>query len=231
MNVYMIGCGGIGGWLAQNLAKMLGDADSLTLIDKDKIEDHNLDRQLFEPRAVGSVKCMVLGRTIHARCTTVPKASFLGDEGRGAVTRFDPSSWVFVAADNHPARRTALRMCDASNSHCVIAANEMTDAEAYYYSPAWQDTGLDPRKYYPELLTGTFGDPLSPPCTGDVLQTAPQLALANMSAANYAMWLWWFWAQVAPTLKMDEARAVAPVHVTSTAGRLNVRTYAELGGI
>jgi len=225
MQIYMIGCGGIGGWLAQCLAKTLTKDDVLTLMDKDKLEPHNLDRQLFDENDVGLLKAEAMSRYLRtARCKVKVIPEFLGAD---LDFEFDSNSFIFVGADNHPARFKSLNLCDATNSSCIVAANGYECAEAYYYNWQWEGMTRDPREYYPELATDHEDDPLSPPCTGEVLESAPQLAVANMDAASYAMWLFWFWTQKAPELRSEEARATSPVHVTSTAGRSRVITLGE----
>jgi len=61
-----------------------------------------------------------------------------------------------------------------------------------------------------------------------VLESTPQLAIANMSAAAYAMWLLWFWREKAHLIDDEEVRATFPAHVTSTAGRIKVNTLQDL---
>ena len=226
MYTYVIGCGGIGGWLAQCLVKTLTTDDTLVLVDADKVEKKNLDRQLFTRRDIGSFKCEALARVLKdSACSIVPEPVFLGDHGDLTI---EPNSYVLVGVDNHPARATALNLCDLQVAHCISGANGYTEAEAYYYNPSWFGTTLDPRVYYPEIMTDTTDDPLSPPCTGEVLESEPQLAVANMSAANYVLWLYWYWRQVAPEITDNDARGFSPVHVMSTSGRMTVKTLQEM---
>lgn len=229
MNVYLVGCGGIGGWLANALAKTLKEGDTLTLIDGDELEEKNLDRQLFTKKDLGLHKAIALENTLDvgARCSIEAKPVFLGGEEEIA---FAPGSIVLVGADNHPARLRALVLCDDAHVPCISAANGYEDAEAFYYDPAWKDTPLDPRQYYPELVIDKTDDPLAPPCTGKILETTPQLAIANLSAASYAMWLLWFWTEKASELRTLEAQKLSPVHVTSSAGRMRVITMGDFDG-
>ena len=228
MHIYMIGCGGIGGWLCQCLSKTLTADDTLSLMDADKLEPHNLDRQLFDEADVGLLKAEALGRYLRtSRCKVDVIPEFLGAD---LDFVFEDGSFVFVGADNHPARFKTLSLCDRTTSRCIVAANGYECAEAYYYDWQWEGKAHDPREYYPELATDTEDDPLSPPCTGEILESAPQLAIANMDAASYAMWLFWFWTQKAHELKSEEVKATSPVHVTSTAGRSRVITLGEYDG-
>jgi hypothetical protein len=224
---YIVGCGGIGGWVANALAKTLDRNNELVLVDGDKLEKKNLDRQLFDAEDTGKYKAEAMAEKLAsgARCTVTAMPEYLGaDPG----FRFDrKTAAVIVGADNHVARATALRLCDETRTLCVSAANGYEDAEAFAYQPKWKGTPLDPRVYYPELLTDTSDNPLEPPCTGEILESQPQLAIANMCAASYAMWLLWFWNTKAATLP-EEVAGTFPVHVISTAGRKRTRTVADI---
>jgi molybdopterin/thiamine biosynthesis adenylyltransferase len=233
---YVIGCGGIGGWLANALAKTLTEKDELILVDGDKLEKKNLDRQLFSKDDIGIHKCVAMADQLSygARCNVSYKPQYLGEADEdGNHIEFDksPDNWVLVGADNHPARALALEMCDVAGIRCISAANGYEDAEAFIYLPSWEGTPRDPRVYYPEILTDKTDDPLSPPCTGEVLKSTPQLAIANMCAASYAMWLLWFWREKANELLDlgdDDVVGTFPVHYSSTAGRVRVRTIEEM---
>jgi len=193
-DITIIGCGGIGSWLGRLLSKqVLGS--SLTLMDGDTVEDRNLDRQLFSMADIGKMKCDCLkdklDKRVHVEC--IPEY-FIGSN-----LDDNPLSFMFVAADNHPARLQALRYADRNQSKVIIAANEYTDAEAYFYDYQWKDTPRDPRIYYPEISSDHTGDPAMP-CTGAEQEAAPQLAISNSLAASYAAWLYWFWTVKQPEM-------------------------------
>jgi len=227
---YQIGCGGIGGWLSNLLVKTLTSRDKLILVDGDVIEEKNLDRQLFDKGDLGLNKAEATHKKLAsgARCSVAVECEYLG-ANNDFQFQPDPDNWVIVGADNHPARLLALDMADSAGIKFLSAANGYEEAEAFFYTPSWEGSKLDPRVYYPEITTGKAGDPLSPPCTGEVLESAPQLAIANMSAASYAMWLMWFWREKFPTLPHDDEDVMdtVPYHVLSTAGRIRIRTLKD----
>lgn len=223
--VYVIGCGGIGGWVAQGLSKTLDESSEMVLIDADKIEKRNLDRQLFTRKDINSFKCDALANALkQSRCKISTVPHFIGGV---EPVEFDPGAYVIVGVDNHPARAKTLALCDDVNAHCICAANGYDEAEAYYYNPTWFGTNKDPRQYYPEILTDQDDDPLSPPCTGEELEASPQLAIANMNAASHGLWLYWFWTQVAEKITCPDAQTTCPVLVRSTSGRMNVQTLGD----
>jgi len=204
---YVIGCGGIGAWQAQALGRLLPEGSRLVLIDKDKIEKKNLDRQLFVKRDIGKNKAEALARHLGPRLETQAEPEFFHED-----YELEADSIVFGGVDNHPARINILKACDRSGSCCFLAGNEYWDSEAYYYQKDWSGTELDPRWYYPDLLTDTSGDPLQPSCTGEVQEADPQLATANMNAAGHSMFLYTFWRLKQPELEASDTD-FWPVHV------------------
>ena len=218
--VYLVGCGGVGSWLAQALSKTLEPRDTLILIDGDVLTEKNLDRQLFPASAVGKPKSDILAETLRARCTVKSIPAFFTD----TMSFVSEDGIWFVAVDNHPARLAVLHTVDVKGRMAFFAANEYRDAEAYVYYKDWRDTKLDPRSYYPEILTDHTGDPLSP-CTGEAQVASPQLAISNMAAATYSMWLYWFWTRESDKLDCD---AFFPVKVSSNFSKVKVTTKGDL---
>lgn len=195
MNYYVIGVGGVGSWLTPTLC-LLASPKNVVLIDGDKLEDKNLNRQLFTRQDIGKNKAEALSK--RYRCGFDARWYSLG-----LMDHLD-SDWLFVLVDNNPARLAALRACDMFGCQAIIAANETHSAEAYYYRRDWKETQLDPRVYYPELVTNTAGDPMAQAigCTGQPQRENPQLVTANFMAASLAMHLFVLWGMEVP--KMDE---------------------------
>jgi hypothetical protein len=186
MNIHIIGAGGVGSWLTPALA-MLAKPDSITVMDGDRLEEKNLNRQLFSRAQIGQHKAESLARIYGVRFDN-RWYSF----GRITHTKFD---LLMVAVDNNAARMAALRSCDATGCHAIIMANERTSAEACYYQPAWQDTFRDPRVRTPEMVTDPNNDPRAAVigCTGEAQEETPQLASANFMAAALGLKLYVLW--------------------------------------
>ena len=226
-SAYLIGAGGVGGWLASLLAKAFRGT-SLVIWDGDTVERKNLDRQFYAESDIGQFKASALAKRLQAdnpRASVVPKDKYfdinLFDSGKAGRLQA-----VFVGADNHVARAAALAIGDRAMCPVVVAANEYVTAEAYYYNPQWVGTPLDPRLYFPDLLTDVTHDPLAPACTGEG-EAAPQLALSNMQAAAYGAWLYRFHTEEAETVP---DRSSWPVHVSNNFARVRIRTLGELEG-
>lgn len=129
-----------------------------------------------------------------------------------------------------PARKAALQSCDHFQCRAVFAANEVNSAEAYLYLPDWKDTPLDPRVYYPEILTETRGDPMASAmgCTGEAQAATRQLVSANFMSAALAQHLYVAWA--IEGRKLDrEARAFLPHRLAANLSKLETRSpHSEL---
>jgi hypothetical protein len=184
--VAMIGCGGTGSYLLPILVRML-QKDELTLFDGDSFTKENLDRQLFPSEMIGRNKAVALAE-VYKNKLLVAKPEFLKDPRD--LEGFD---FVFACPDNHIARARVLQAADEFEIPCVICGNEFNSASALIYLSEWKGTNLDPRVRYPEILTDLSGSPTEVSCTGEVLESSPQLALANNASAVAAMELMYFW--------------------------------------
>lgn len=192
-NIIIIGCGGVTSWMIAPLMKLLMQCDPkpiLVLADGDTIEERNLERQWFGEDDIGRNKAEAIQN--HQ----------LGYDGGVAVVEeyytdgmtlpVDGPSLFLCCADNHAARRAVLSAVDRGDGWAIIAGNEYTEAEAYYYERSFKDTPMDPRVFYPAILTDNAGDPTRPDgCTGLAAIASPQLVLANFSAANHLLWLFY----------------------------------------
>jgi hypothetical protein len=185
---YIIGCGGVGSWLAPSLCLLVGH-DHVTLVDGDTLEDGNLNRQLFTLEDIGACKASTLGNRYN--CMAIN--SYFS---YGSVEGLSRADWLICCADNHPCRKTVLDTCDTVGCRAIIACNETHSAEAMLYQRKWKGTDRDPRVYYPEIMTSQQGDPMAIVigCTGEVQVANRQLVSANFMAAALAQHLYVLWA-------------------------------------
>lgn len=221
--IVIIGCGGVASYLLPCLLKLLKGQSQVVLVDGDKLEHRNLDRQLFSADAIGLNKATALHKVLgEPRNIRVVESYF--SPGSLIV----PEGVFFMGcADNHAARKAILDMVDERSGQAVIGGNEYTDADAYYYHFSWRDSGMDPRQYFPEINTDKSGDPTRPQsCQGDAQVASPQLALANMSAANHMLWLFWFYC--AEVHRMDnESKPFWPVRHHNTFTRMGTELIRD----
>lgn len=188
LSVYLVGCGGVGSYLAPVLYRELSKfypGSTLRLVDRDGVEAKNVERQQFAPPDVGKPKAVALAAALQALggdVEVIADVDFV-DESYD----FAYGSLVFCAVDNHPARRYTLEACDRSHSTGIFCANGEYGADAYIYRPVYRDhPEFDPRRKFPEILTDTSDDPTRPGC--NLVDTGtPQTATANLLAAALAM--------------------------------------------
>jgi molybdopterin/thiamine biosynthesis adenylyltransferase len=107
----IIGCGGLGGYLIEELARL--GVGNLVLIDSDVIEEHNLNRQLLSTSDVlNRAKVEVAAervRSINPAVTVTPlKTVFFHDNGRELVQGADV---VLDGLDTIPARMELAQIC------------------------------------------------------------------------------------------------------------------------
>ncbi|MCR6656608.1 MAG: ThiF family adenylyltransferase [Opitutus sp.] len=129
-------------------------------------------------------------------------------------TDIRPGAIIVGCVDNHAARNAILQVADRIGALVVLAGNEYTEAQAFVYLPQWKGTPRDPRVRYPEIVTDQSDDPRRPQsCQGAEQRAHPQLAMANFSAANFALWLLWFYLVEAPGLDRGDAEGFQPRRV------------------
>jgi len=199
--LHIIGCGGIGGWVLNCIIKSPKITNDYTLHfwDKDIVEENNLDRQFFTKKDIGRKKSLLFS-------TMVPNSEYHFDWFT-ENSNISNESVIIVCTDNNASRKNALFIADKTNSIVLIGANETIDAEAYIYLPSWLDTEKDPRKYYPNILEFDIFDPTIQHCTSHVaLEYTPQLAIANMLAGSYIMFLFNLWLTVLPNKNIDDQK-------------------------
>lgn len=159
------------------------------LIDGDILEEHNLDRQIFNRAHIGKHKSVALNH--HHKLGLVPLIEYVDDawilRNQNSLKDID---LVICLVDNHPGRRAALNISSVLDIPIVIAANEYVTSQAMYFHPNFPDLA-DPLVRYREMLTSNSGSPIN--CTGEALESTPQLAIANQMSAGLANLLVWMW--------------------------------------
>lgn len=212
MRVIIIGCGGVGSWLAASMVKLVSP-ENVLLIDGDRLEKKNLDRQLFDESDIDDFKASALGRRLGCEAHDEWYSSTL--------MAHEPTDWLMACVDNHPARAAILGACDYNECSTIMGSNETHSAEAFVYRKGWRDTPLDPRVYYKEILEVTHGDPRAAAigCTGEAQVENRQLVSANFMAAALMQHLFVAHAMEGPNLDA-KARSYLPHRTSSNLSRL-----------
>ena len=212
MNVYIIGAGGGGSWLLPSMAMLVGK-ENVIIMDRDTLERSNLNRQLFTSEDIGKNKARALGEKYDCR--------FIEGFYSYGCMGHDSEDWIISCADNHPCRKAILDACDDYGCKALIAANEKTSAEGYFYRKGWKGGPLDPRVYYPDILTDQSDDPTRPEsCTGEAQQRTPQLVTANIMAISLVNWLFVLWHIKMPTMDRRVVEPLSPHHLRANMTRL-----------
>jgi hypothetical protein len=186
------------------------DRHRLVLIDGDKVEAKNLDRQYYGRFGVGKPKPVALARNlteagvpsyqVHACPTYVtddmrlaPAPNMAEALTLQACRKFlETADVIICAVDNHPARRTLVELAVRTGAVLIVAANELTDSEAWWYHRGLPQA-FHPFTRIPELMTDVSDDPTKPGCVGAEAGAAGgQLAHANFLAAGMAVHLMQF---------------------------------------
>lgn len=189
----IIGAGGVTSYMMPALLNSFTLSRDTILMDADILELKNLDRQVFDKKDVGDSKIKALAKKYKFNCTLVP--SYL-DTSHIYTNIFDRCDYILCAVDNHPARRVALALADEKNIPLIIGANEYSTSQAMYYDKSFKDCPADPRVRFPEILTDNSGSPIR--CTGEALESTPQLAIANMVTASLMLQLLWRYRENGP---------------------------------
>lgn len=233
LNAVIIGAGGVTSYMLPALRNSF--ELHATIIDGDVLEKKNLDRQLFRNNLVGQHKCVAL----------MKQYNFRQNEGQAVCSYFDmdmldteykywfaQANVIICAVDNHPARKAAIEASKLLHTPLVVCANEYHTSQAFYYCPTleWELNlpMLDPIARYPEIATDTSGSPMG--CQGEVLESEPQLAIANQVAASFGNYLIWSWFG----LKLndsDELLKFMPVEFQSTFSKMQTLTIEDIHGL
>lgn len=223
--ILIIGVGGVASYLIPCLIKAF-KPDSILLMDADVLEERNLDRQLFGPEMIGIHKAEGLHRMHDTpECPIFTRIEWL----TSATEVTQEIACVICVADNHEARRNAIRLAYEKDVRCYIGGNEYFDAEAYVTWKEHKDTPLDPRVRYPLIATSTEGSPTS--CQGEAQEIHPQLAIANMRCATHLLHLMYAWEVMVATASYSEAKLLSehyPIEIQSSLTTLICLTTPQI---
>jgi molybdopterin/thiamine biosynthesis adenylyltransferase len=196
----VIGCGGIGGFLADPLVRFIGHSDAyraagvsttlcdVALIDGDKFEHRNSARQHFEETANKAEEKARILRKNHPRIFFRPVPEYLTENN--IIMNVREGDVVFCCVDNHTARRLVAERCEELDNVVLISGgNDEVDGNIQIHV---REDGVDITpsilKYHPEIQNAEGDNPGDDDvermgCEQQV-DTEPQLLFANQMAAN-----------------------------------------------
>ena len=204
-DVIVVGCGGTGGFFIKEFARFMASNKyqvnfqiRLIMIDGDRVESSNLDRQSFMPEDVGRFKCSVFSEAIES-CFSV-KSYAIGqyldtaDQLHKIITSL--REWPFYSkdtipilvgcVDNHRARQVLheyyYRYVDTG--FYFDAANEFSNGEVVFSHKENGEMLSPPRGFFfPEVLSDDSPRRSEESC-GAINEHAPQHIATNMQAAQ-----------------------------------------------
>lgn len=150
ITVAVVGCGGTGSYVVTQLAKMaialreLKDIELfVTVIDDDKVEKHNIGRQLFSPSDIGHFKANVIVNRVNR---------FYGLDWTTKIERVtkDIATNIIITCVDNVATRELISKQARKNTHAEHKLNLY-----------WMDFGNS--KDYGQYVLSTFFDINQPP--------------------------------------------------------------------
>jgi hypothetical protein len=126
--VAVVGCGGVGSWIAYFLA--LAGCPQLALFDDDTVSEHNLNRMPYGPGSVGklkteSLKLLILAHRPRCKVECYPNFDVKFAETIGFNQRNGTIiDWIVASTDSWASRQEAYRYCNIYVIKYVEAAAE-----------------------------------------------------------------------------------------------------------
>ncbi len=143
--ITLAGCGALGSWTAEYLAR--AGADNFRLIDKDRVEAHNLGSQFHYKHKLGATKVNSLGQHLYkfhgARIEVHPVEM----NTRNAESLLLESDVVLCTFDNHKSRQILQSVCLEGQFPCVFGG---MNGDHWYGHVEWAenyDNPPDPAHY------------------------------------------------------------------------------------
>jgi len=183
--VTVVGCGGTGGFVAEDLCRLLPARADLVLVDHDRVEERNLVRQNFLRREVGQFKAEALARRLAKTYSTPVGYSTLPI----AMTEVRYPGLIIGCVDNGPARRDIAERVSGKSLTWVggysrAAPRELQSGPRLTSSLWWVDAG-NGENYGQVLIGNTDVASYSLP-TGDIYYGLPLPTIQKPELLNQA---------------------------------------------
>jgi molybdopterin/thiamine biosynthesis adenylyltransferase len=187
----VIGCGGLGGWIIEMLAR--AGVGELVMVDPDVFDDNNLNRQLFSTEInIGKPKALAAAdrvATVNSAVETFASVVFL-DEKNGREI-LEGSSVVIDALDNNNSRRNASIICRELGIPFVHGAiGGMFGQVGVFYpgdSPLWENDDVPDKGVETET-----GNPSFTPAFIASLQVSEAIKVLSVPEIGLKGELLWF---------------------------------------
>lgn len=114
--VMIVGCGGTGGFVAEGLCRLLPVNVPLVLVDPDRVEERNLQRQNFFREDLGKLKSQALAQRLSRKYDRAIAYSTLPI----ILTPLGFNTLVIGCVDNGPARRAIASRFTATYGNVLV---------------------------------------------------------------------------------------------------------------
>lgn len=206
-NIVCVGCGGTGSFFIKELARFMSTYRNanvnigLAIIDGDRIEEKNLERQCFIDEDINSFKALTMAEAIKEsfgieKVFAYPiylddkesLASIFSDiqkETAEKYKRMEPVNILIGAVDNHPARQVMEKFFKESRSLFYFdSANEFSHGEVVFGGKHnGRILGRSRAYYFPAVMKDRSKKASEMGC-GVINKSSPQHIVTNMLAAN-----------------------------------------------
>jgi len=190
----LIGVGGTGSNLAESLAQLLSfhpdGCKKLILIDGDRFEQKNLERQKFDPSFIDKHKVDAIKSRIHCMEEIITIAEFINKETftdlvLNGIPQIKRKNGLFITAvDNFATRRDIIEAIDdfkLPNYVLIDPGNGLKDGEVKcHVRKSGRDVTIHPFIRYPDMKEPE--DKIPGGCA-EQTPSFPQLLVTNFSAA------------------------------------------------
>ncbi|HYG60722.1 MAG TPA: ThiF family adenylyltransferase [Symbiobacteriaceae bacterium] len=194
--VIIVGAGGIGSALFQDLCRFLPHTLDIHLVDGDTVEGKNIQRQMFSRKDLGRNKAEALqekGTMALGLDRIYHHAWFLeGSHQLHQIAQHYSRVTLVGAVDNHPARRVmeawVQQAADKRTVYYVDCANEESRGEVVaVFADKAGVQGAFRSQVDPAVLTDDRGDPLKKSCNQLLDEGNRQVLATNRKAAIIAL--------------------------------------------
>jgi molybdopterin/thiamine biosynthesis adenylyltransferase len=193
--IKVIGAGGIGSHLLEPLARYLSyteDYVEITVIDGDKFEERNRERQRFNACANKAEQVIEPLKQQFPRLYLRAKPEYLTEDN--VIMNIREGDVVFLCVDNHATRKLVSDRCqELDNVLLISGGNDYTDGNVIrYVRQNGRDITKSPVALYDKIAKpqdknpGHFTNADRAGCDREA-QTNPQLLFMNLAIASWML--------------------------------------------
>jgi hypothetical protein len=182
--VALVGCGGVGSWIAYFLA--LAGVRNLWLFDHDTVSEHNLNRLLLPPSAIGRSKSQALAEMIaliRPNDDTIPLSEFTPDLAN-LIKLHKEIDWIIPSTDTH-ASRLLVHQWAKDHKLCYLEAAAEGEIGSIADAPAEWVTDAEASPGYASVPVWVG------PCVSAAMMTCAHILHATQPRPNQALRLGW----------------------------------------